>query len=500
MYALRPLDVAVLLAYMLGVVGLGCWFARRRRGADVFMTGERNLPAWVVGLSIFGTFVSSISFLALPGDAFDHNWNAFVFSLSLPLAAWISTRYFVRAFRTAGAVSAYEHLERRFGTWARVYASVCYLLTQVGRTGTILYLLALPLHELLGWDVRLIIVVVGAMTTVYTVLGGIEGVIWTDVVQSIVLIAGAILCVVLIPLELPGGFGQVVEIASDHDKFSLGSFGPSLQESTFWVVFAFGLTINLQNFGIDQSYVQRYLTAKTDRAARRSVWLGALLYIPVAVCFFFIGTSLFAYYTVNPGDLPKGSSGDRVFPYYMVTRLPSGCAGLLIAAVFAAAMSTISTSLNCAATLTLNDYARRFLRGPWANRRSMAWLYGSTLAWGVLGTAAGLAMIQVESALKAWWRLSGAFGGGMLGLFLLGLLCPRAGSRAASGAVLMGVVIIVWMNLAAVDLVWPGKDGPFHPLLSIVFGTAAILAIGFALSFLFPAPVRRELPSHSHTP
>jgi solute:Na+ symporter, SSS family len=495
MHSLPWLDIGVLCVYLAGTATLGALFIFRQRGSDRFMTGGRNLPAWVVGLSIFGTFVSSISFLALPGKAYTDNWNPFVFSLSLPLAAWISVRYFVPFFRASGNVSTYEHLEARFGGWARAYASICYILTQMGRTGTILFLLALPLRELLGWDIRATIIGIGLLTTVYTMLGGIEGVIWTDVVQSVVLIGGALLCVILIPLGMPGGPVQVFEIAQESDKFSLGSVGPSLAESTVWVVLIYGLVINLQNFGIDQSYVQRYLTAKDDREARRSVWLGALTYIPVSACFLFIGTALFAFYAARPVELPDGIRGDRVFPYYMVTQLPPGCAGLLIAAVFAAAMSTISTSLNCSATLTLTDFYKRYVRPQASDRHAMAFLYGSTLVWGLIGTGIGLAMVNVQSALDMWWRLAGALGGGMLGLFLLGFVSRRVGSAAAFGGTAACVLVIVWMTFFprtsdAADA-W---RSPFHSYLTIVFGTATLLVVGFLLSFLFPRRTQ-EAPS-----
>jgi SSS family solute:Na+ symporter len=488
---LAAFDVAVLVLYLVGVAALGCWFLLKRRGADSFMTGGRNLPAWVVGLSIFGTFVSSISFLALPGKAYTQNWNAFVFSLTLPVAALIAVRYFVPFFRRDGVTSAYQHLETRFGGWARAYASTCYILTQMGRTGTILYLLALPLEQLLGWDVRWTIVGIGLLTTIYTMVGGIEGVIWTDVMQSVVLIAGALLCVVLIPLQMAEGPGQLFEIAARDSKFSLGSTAPSLTEPTVWVVLAYGLVINLQNFGIDQSYVQRYLTAKSDRAARRSVWLGALSYIPVSACFLFIGTGLYALYLSRPDELPEGVTGDRVFPYYMVTKLPPGCAGLLIAAVFAAAMSTISTSLNCSATLTLTDFYRRSLRPAAGERESLLVLYGSTLLWGVIGTGAGLAMIGVKAALDAWWNIAGALSGGMLGLFLLGYLTRRVSSLAAFLATLAGITLIVWLSFSrSLPEEWDAWRSPFEPLLTIVFGTFLILVTGLLLSRLFP----RESP------
>jgi SSS family solute:Na+ symporter len=453
-HALPLADVVVLLVYLAGVVGFGCWFVRYSRNAEGFMAAGRSLPGWAVGLSIFGTYVSSISFLALPGKAYADNWNPFVFSLSLPIAAVIAVRFFVPFYRRSGEISAYNHLERRFGVWARLYAVICYLLTQLARMGTIMYLVALALCPLTGWPVWLIILVTGLLVTAYTLLGGIEAVIWTDVVQSIVLTGGAAACLVLLLLDMPEGPGQIFHLAAGHHKFSLGSFGPSLAESTFWVVLVYGLVINLQNFGIDQRYVQRYITAKSDREATKSVWLGALLYLPVSAIFFFIGTSLFAFYTARPELLPASVDAvgkpDSVFPHFIVAQLPQGITGLLVAAIFAAAMSSVDSSLNCSATLFLQDIYKRCVRRgrEVGQRESMRVLYLATLVWGTLGTATALAMMRVEKALDAWWQLAGIFSGGMLGLFLLGLIARRAKNPAALAGVILGVLVIVWMTFS----------------------------------------------------
>ncbi|MBC8868077.1 MAG: sodium:solute symporter, partial [Planctomycetes bacterium] len=301
---LPGIDIAVLLVYLAGIVGFGCWFVRKSRSTNEFMAAGRSLPGWAVGLSIFGTYVSSISFLANPGKSFGGNWNPFVFGLSLPIAAFIAVRFFVPFYRRSGEVSAYNHLEHRFGPWARTYAVICYLLSQLARMGTIMYLVALALEPLTGWPVLAIIAVTGVLVTVYTLMGGIEAVIWTDVMQSLVLTTGAVLCVVLLLFGMPEGPSQVFEIAAQDSKFSLGSFGVSLAQPTFWVVLTYGLVMNLQNFGIDQSFVQRYITAKSDQAAVRSVWLGALLYLPISALLFFLGTALFAFYTPQPELLP----------------------------------------------------------------------------------------------------------------------------------------------------------------------------------------------------
>jgi len=340
------IDIIILTAYIVGVVGFGSYFIKKSKSVEGFTSAGSSLPGWAVGLSILGTYVSSISFLALPGKAYAGNWNPFVFSLSLPLAAWMAVRFFVPLYREHGDISAYSYLEKRFGPWARNYAAICYLLTQLARMGSIMFLVALALHSLLGWDVKAIIIGMGILVFIYTFLGGIEAVIWTDVVQSIVLMGGALTCAIILLFNMPEGPGQLFSIANQHSKFSLGSFGLSLSSPTFWIVLVYGIAINLQNFGIDQNYIQRYHTARTVREAKKSVLIGSLMYIPVSALFIFIGTQLFAFYRASPKLLPEAlkvvDKADKVFPHFIVNQLPAGFVGLLIAAIFAAAMSTVA--------------------------------------------------------------------------------------------------------------------------------------------------------------
>ena len=345
-------------------------------------------------------------------------------------------------------MSAYHHLEARFGRWARTYAVACYLLTQFARVGSILFGVALAMNALTGWPVPWIILTTGVVVTAYTLIGGIEAVIWTDVIQSVVLTVGALFVVGLLIVDTPGGLGALVETAQSAEKFSLGSYAFDFTTSTFWVVLIYGLFINFTNFGIDQSYVQRYHAANSDRAASRSVWLAAGLYLPVSAVFFFIGTGLFVVLEGQPEA--AGLAADQAFPHYISTRLPAGAAGLLIAALFAAAMSSIDTSLNSSATVLLSDVYRTYLRpepGPaGAETEDLQVLRRATVCVGVLGTGAALLMIGVASLLDAWWTWSGVFAGGLLGLFALDRLAPRAGRAAAQLGVAVGVLVIVWMT------------------------------------------------------
>jgi solute:Na+ symporter, SSS family len=281
----RIADLIVFLVYLAGITLYGMSFYRRNRSAASFTLGNRDFPTWVVGMSVFATFVSSISFLALPGSAYRGNWNAFVFSLSIPLASWAAARFFVPLYRNFGSPSAYAYLEHRFGPWARIYASASYLLTQVMRIGTILYLLALPLSVLFNWPLGPVIAGTGLAVLLYSAMGGIRAVIWTDALQGLLLIGGALACLVYLLTTLPGGAARGLEAAFAQGKFSLGSMGLSLREPTVWVVLVYGLFINLQNFGIDQNFVQRYMASGSDRQARVATLMGSWLYLPCRSCF-----------------------------------------------------------------------------------------------------------------------------------------------------------------------------------------------------------------------
>lgn len=472
--ALSILDFIVFFAFMAGTLLFGCSFFSKNRDSAEYTSAGGRLPGWVVGMSIFATYVSSISFLALPGNAYMGNWNPFVFSLSIPIASWIAAKYFVPFYRNINSISAYSYLEERFGYWARVYASCCYLLTQVARIGSVLYLMALPLHSMLGWSIPVIIVISGFCVVLYSVLGGIAAVIWTDAIQGIVLIIGALACVFVLLFSMPEGPSQLFSIALEHDKFSLGSFGTELNTTTFWVTLVYGLFINLQNYGIDQNYVQRYKTAKSDKSAQSAALFGGLLYVPVSMFFFFIGTALFAYYTASPGLLPADTANDAVFPYFIVHGLPTGITGLLIAAICAAGMSTVSTSINSSATIILTDFFQH--KRKMTNKQNMYILYTTSFVLGVLGIGLGLAMMAVQSALEAWWSLAAIFSGGMLGLFLLGYMVKRVKSIHAMIGVISGVILISWMSF--------GDNSIFHNYLTIVFGTVLIFFMGFLLSLL----------------
>ena len=476
------IDLIIFFLFTGGIVVFGCSFFNKKLSSDEFTSAGRSLPGWVVGMSIFATYVSSISYLGYPGNAYSSNWNAFVFSLSIPIASYFAAKYFVPFYRNQGSVSAYSFLEERFGTWARLYASACYLLTQIARMGSILFLLALPMNLLMGWNIQLVIIFTSIAIIIYSMLGGIKAVIWTEAIQGFILIGGALICLVVLLFSMPEGPTQTFEMAISDHKFDLGSFSADLSTSTFWVCLIYGIFTNLQNYGIDQNYVQRYHTAKNEKEAKFSALFGGYLFIPVSAIFFLIGTALYTYYQVFPELLPaEGIKADYVFPLFIVNQLPTGLTGLLIASIFAAGMSTVATSVTSSSTIILTDYYQR-IRKQTSDRERLWVLKVASLVIGVLGILIALALVNVDSILDAWWKLSSIFSGGMLGLFLLGYLAKKAKNIDAAIGVICGAIVIAWISADQ----WLGlPESGIHEYLAIVLGTLIIFLVGFLSAHLF---------------
>ncbi|HRN56118.1 MAG TPA: sodium:solute symporter [Agriterribacter sp.] len=504
MQHLPLIDLIVILVYLLSMVLVGVYFSRKNKNAKQFTTASGNIPGWALGISLYATFLSSNTFLGVPGKAFGSNWNSLVFSLSMPFAAYFATRFFVPFYRTHGEVSAYTHLEKRFGAWARTYAMICFILTQLARMGSIFFGIALTLQALTGVDMKTIMIVTGVCIIIYTVLGGMEAVIWTEVVQGIIKTAGALIVLGIILYEMKGGVGEIYRIGVADEKFGLGSFSlTDFSSSTFWVVFLYGFFINLNNFGMDQNYVQRYHTARSQKEAARSVWLCVYWYVPVSLLFFIIGTALYAYFSQHPelldvvkqqvaaeknvdiNTLTPADYGDKILPYFMVLKVPKGLVGLIIAAILSAAMSTISSGMNSSATVFLKDIYQRYINPNPGPKREMLVLYTVTALTGVVSIVFGIAMIGVKSILDMWWELAGILSGGMLGLFLLGMIAKKARNAEAVTGTIVGILVILWMSLSKYfPEQWQHLKSPFHVNMIVVVGTLTIFLAGLLLTKL----------------
>jgi SSS family solute:Na+ symporter len=342
--------------------------------------------------------------------------------------------------------------------------------------------MALVPNLMFEWNIITVIVCTSIIVMLYSLMGGIRAVVWTDAIQAIVLIGGAIITVFVICLKMPGGFSGIIQTGMDQDKFLLGSFSLELTQPTFWVVLVYGTFINLQNFGIDQNYIQRYMTSKSLSDAQNSAFWGALLYVPVSMLFLFIGSALFSIYHTGIIALPESfqnvSQADKIFPYFIANEMPAGITGLLLASIFAAGMSTISTSYNSSATIILTDFFEKFSYNELSENKKLAVLYISTAAISVLGMIVGIAMINAKSALDTWWKMASIFSGGVLGLFLLSAFTKIQNRLSAIIGVSVGLLIIVWMTVTSLA---SDKIPVVHPYLTIVFGTSAIFIVGTLL-------------------
>ncbi|MDZ7373384.1 MAG: sodium/solute symporter [candidate division KSB1 bacterium] len=493
---MRTGDAIALFSYAVAMLVIGWWTGRRIRGTEGYFVGRRSLPGFAVGLSLVGTAISSVTFLAYPGSSYEGNWSRLMPGLMLPVAALVAVRFFVVFYRRTHFVSAYEYFGRRFGSWAQSYTSAFFSLSSIYRMGIILFLLCLPIRALTGWDLPTSILVVGAVVTFYTVLGGLEAVIWTDVVQTVILIAGGLVTALLVGLRVPGGFGQVLREASAGHKFDLViSFDFSLARETFWMFALSGIVGNVQEFSTDQTKIQRYLAARSDRAAIGATWAVGLGCLPIWSLFMFVGTCLWVYYRHFPERLVAGLKADEVYPRFILGEMPEGMGGLVMAALLAAAMSSIDSSMNGAATVLTVDFYKRFWRKKAPDLHYLRVARGLSLGLGLLmaGVAYLLSKIPAKTILDIGFFIGAVMAGGIGGLFLLGFLCPWANRQGAAAGVACGVTMIVWCTLSQLGAFPVCLACRAHPFVINVIGNATVLGVGALVSLAFPRPAREEI-------
>ena len=488
---LGTIDTTILILYGCVLIAMGVYYKRKCRTSEQFMIADQTIPAWAAGLAVMSAYTSSISYIATPGKAYDSNWNPMIFALCIFPVAWIVCRYAVPYYRRARLISAYSFLEDRLGSWGRIYAAFAFVLYMIGRVAVILYLASLLLETFVPWNIATVIIVIGVVTIIYTLLGGMEAVIWTDVMQSVIMIVGILFCAVSLSIHVFSGPEPLIQAAIDSNKFSFGSLKFTLKsqehlfDRTIWVMLIYGTTEAFRSLLADQNYVQKYCAVPNERDAKRSIWIAMLIYIPLTAVFLYIGTMLFAFYSPAGKTLGEGiTKGDQIFPYYIATEVPAGLKGLIIAAIIAAAMSTVDSALNCSATVLLLDFYKRYFKPDIKEKSSLAFLRITTVVWGVLGTGAALWMIRAKSILDVWWQISGIFGGALLGLFTLAFLRVRLSLRQGLISIAASIVVIAWGTFAR-DLPegWRRVQCNLDGIIVGTVGTAALLIVAgvFAL-------------------
>jgi len=451
---LRGADILVLLLYSVAVLLLGFMVSRGKKNAEDYFLAGKKLPAWAIGLSILGTCISSVTYVAYPGMAFAKDWQYLVQGLALPVLLALGMIAVVPFYRHRIRMSVTEYMEARFGLGVRGYTLVVILIFELTRLATVMYLVSLVMNTITGFPIAWITLATGLITVAYTVAGGMEGIIWNDVIQTILFFLGGLLAVGIAAWGVPGGFSGLLASAYDQGKFKLLDFTPSLSQAGFYVLFLSGLVNYFYFLAGNQNQVQRYICAPNDRAARNAALFGSLSSVLVWALFLLVGTCLFVYFQQNPDPAVAGfiaeNKTDKVFPYFIATRLPAGVAGLVLAGLFAAAMSTLDASMATLSTLAVTDIFQKFFKPN--DRRSLLVSRGLTLVWGMVGIALALLMIRVGTFLEFYFRLFSILGGSITGLFGLALLVRRANTRGAVLGIIAGLVITVWGSLSFMDI------------------------------------------------
>lgn len=466
------LDWTVLSLYLLALVWIGVVISRRERGTEDFFLAGRRIPWWAAGLSIFGTQLSAITFMAIPAKSFETDWVYFLQNMGIVAIAPLVAGLYLPIFRRRGLTSAYEFLETRFGLAARLYGSASFMAYQLARMGLVLFLPALALAAITGLDVYACIALMGVLCTIYTVLGGIEAVIWTDVLQVVVLLVGAVAALFVVGGAVEGGLAEVAVRAAEAGKLRLADMRWDWSQATLGVILVAAVFNNLVPYTTDQAVVQRFLTTPDESAARRAVWTNALLSVPASLLFFGIGTALFVFYGEHPEARNPVAPTDQVFPWFIASELPVGLAGLVVAGIFAAAMSSLDSAMNSIATAGVTDFYRRF-RPEVSDHKCLRLARILTLVLGVVGTATAmlLAATGIRSALDTFLGLLGLLSGALAGLFLLGALDRRAGQTAALSGVAAGIAALVFVRTST-DL---------SPLLNAAVGCMVTFVVGLVL-------------------
>lgn len=474
---LGTINILVIIGYFAVLAGIGIYFSRRQKSTNDYFKGGGRIPWWAAGLSLFGTALSAITFMAIPSKAYATNWSYVLFNIGILFVAPIIVFVFIPFFRKLNITTAYEYLEIRFNAFVRVICSMAFIIFQVGRMGVVLFLPSIALNVVTGLDIFLCIGIMGVCSILYTMIGGIEAVVWTDAIQVIILLGGAIFAVIYISCSLPGGLGETIDIAVANGKFNLGTTNFDLKDATMWTVIIAACFTHLTTYGTDQSMVQRYLTTSSMKEAQKSVWTNAILTIPATLIFFFIGTALYAYYKIYPENLSISiPNGDAIFPWYIFTQLPTGIVGLLISGIFAAAMSTLSGSMNSAATAYIVDIYSRFLhKGESGNELRAARMATCVIGIISLSFAFLMATWNIASLWDEFNKILGLILGSMGGLFMLGMLTKRANSTGA----IIGIVASIMVQL------FVARFQTFHLLLYTASGFISCFVIGYLASLFF---------------
>jgi solute:Na+ symporter, SSS family len=478
------INFIVLIVYLSAMAGVGLYFMRKNKNTDDYFRGGQNIPWWVAGCSIFATMLSSITYMALPSKAFAADWTYLLGFPIILIAAIFVIYQILPFFRRINATSAYEYLELRFNLGTRLLGSSLFILFHIGRMAIVLYLSALALASITPLTEVQAILIMGLFSLLYSTLGGIEAVVWTDTIQTFVLFGGAIIILVFALQRIDGGMAEMVRIAAADGKFKIIHWDwdrMSFTVTAFWVIILGGIGQNLVSYTSDQAVVQRYMTTPDKKTAAKAILTNGILSQPVGLLFLTLGAALFVFYKTHPTHLDPTFKIDAVMPMFIAQELPIGVAGLIVAGIFAATQSTISTSMNSTATAFITDFMRRFSLMP-SERAYFNLARLMTLFFGVAGVALAvlLAKADIKSMLDSFLSVIGLFGGALTGMFLLGIFTKRAnGIGVFIGACIGGMVLYIVQATTQT-----------HVYIYAFIGILASMIVGYLSSLILPSPTK----------
>lgn len=472
------LNWLVLILYMFGMLYLGYFFMKKESSSDDFFKGGGRIPWWAAGMSIFATMLSAITFMAIPAKTFATDWKYYPMAITILIMAFPVVKYYLPFFRRLKVTTAYEYLEQRFNYTTRLLASSLFIVFMVARMALVLFLPSLALTVVTGIDIYICIILMGVITIIYCTMGGVEAVVWGDVIQGFVLMGGAVLAVFFLVGGLDGGWNQLITISMDNAKFTTFDSSLDFTKSTIWVVLLGGLANNLISYSSDQTVIQRYLTTKDEKSAGKSIVLNGFLSIFVSAIFYFIGSALFAYYTQSPDQLNFGMENpDSIFPHFIMTKMPMGLAGLLIAAIFAATMSTVSSNINSLSTAFTSDIYQHFFKGR-SDKKVLNVARISGVLLGGIGILLALLMAtwNILSLFDYFNYILGLLASGLGGLFMMGIFFKRIHSTAALTGFIGGTAVLVGFS----------QYSDVHFLLYGFIGMFSSVIIGIIASYIIP--------------
>ena len=469
------LNWTILFIYLAAMLGMGFYFMRKEKSADDFFKGGGRIPWWAAGISIYATMLSAITYMTIPAKAYSTDWTYYPMLWMILLVSFPVIKYYLPYFRKLNVTSAYEILEQRFNLFTRMLASTLFCIFMIVRMAIVLYLPSLALTAVTGIDIYLCIVLMGLITIIYCTMGGVTAVIWGDVIQGLILVFGAIFAVVYLIMGTEGGLSGCIEIALENDKLRLFDLSNSWSQATWWVIILGGLANNLISYTSDQTVIQRYLTTSNEKSAGRSILINGIMSVFVSVAFYMIGTGLYTFYKTHPAELDVTmQQSDAIFPFFMMSQMPAGVAGALIAAIFAATMSTISSNINSVATAFSIDFWKRFIPSTSDARLVVVARWASVVS-GMIGLLLALFMAtwEIQSFLDFFNEALGLLTSGLGGLFFIAVFMKRVKGYAALTGFVVGEAVVFWMS----------KNTDANFLLFGAIGMVVSILVAWMLSF-----------------